>query len=211
MVDPIIASEELQEIPILPEGVPVTMPDLPLSVTINTAEQFKAISDPLRLRILSIIRHQPATAKQIATRLEASPGTIGHHLHVLEKAGLAQVVARRVTRGIIAKYYTRTGRIIKYDVPTEIAGIDYHLEFLDNARDELSEALLDYKEDTEVYCGFPHARISPERAEFYGQRLRELMNDFLQEPIDPEGQVYALSVALFKAPAWQSVIKENEA
>lgn len=210
MVDP-VDNEEFEDIPILPEGVPVAMPDLPLSVTINTAEQFKAISDPLRLKILGIIRHQPATAKQIATRLQASPGTIGHHLHVLEKAGLAQVVARRVTRGIIAKYYTRTGRIIKYDMPPEIVGKAFHVDFLNSARDELAEAILDYNEDIEVYCGFPHARISPERAEFYGERLRELINDFLQEPVDPEGQVYALSVALFKAPAWQSVIKENEA
>jgi DNA-binding transcriptional ArsR family regulator len=210
LVDP-VDNEEFEDIPILPEGVPVAMPDLPLSVTINTAEQFKAISDPLRLKILGIIRHQPATAKQIATRLQASPGTIGHHLHVLEKAGLAQVVARRVTRGIIAKYYTRTGRIIKYDMPPEIVGKAFHVDFLNSARDELAEAILDYNEDIEVYCGFPHARISPERAEFYGERLRELINDFLQEPVDPEGQVYALSVALFKAPAWQSVIKENEA
>ena len=44
-----------------------------------------------------------------------------------------------------------------------------------------------------------------------GVPARVVSSPPLFEPVDPEGQVYALSVALFKAPAWQSVIKENEA
>lgn len=61
-------------------------------------------------------------AKQLAARLGASPGTVGHHLHVLEDAGLAQIVARRVVRGIVAKYYTRTARIFDFDLPVDIIG-----------------------------------------------------------------------------------------
>src|SRR5262249_32758062 len=84
---------------VLPEDVPVTMPDLPPMFTITTEQQLKALGDPTRTRILSIIQNQPATAKQIADNLGATPGTIGHHLQVLEEAGLAQVVARRLVRG----------------------------------------------------------------------------------------------------------------
>src|SRR5215469_16750833 len=109
-------------IPVLPEDVPVTMPELPIRFTITSAQQFKAISDPMRSRILGIIQNQPATAKQIADRLGATPGAIGHHLHVLEAAGLAKVIARRLVRGIVANYYTRTARIFTYDFPDEIAG-----------------------------------------------------------------------------------------
>src|SRR6266851_3846017 len=72
----------------------VTMPELPISLTISTIEQFKAIGDRTRTRILGIIQYQPATAKQIADKLNMSPGTINHHLQVLEAAGLAQIVAR---------------------------------------------------------------------------------------------------------------------
>ena len=104
-------SNELDAIEVLPEDVPVTMPELPPQLVINTLQQFKAISDPIRSRILGIIQNQPATARQIADRLGASPGAIGHHLHVLEAAGLAQVVARRIMRGIIANYYTRANWI----------------------------------------------------------------------------------------------------
>ena len=86
------------EIPLLPEDVPVTMPALPPTLIINTAQQYKAMGDPTRVKILAIIQQQPATAKQIADRLGIAPGTAGHHLQSLEAAGLAQVVARRLVR-----------------------------------------------------------------------------------------------------------------
>src|SRR5579864_8443057 len=85
-------NDDLEAVPVLPENVPVSMPELPISITISSVQQFKAISDPIRSRILGIIQNQPATAKQIADLLGASPGAIGHHLHVLEAAGLAKVI-----------------------------------------------------------------------------------------------------------------------
>src|SRR5262245_26610582 len=57
------------DLPLLPESVPVQMPDLPPRLAITTLEQFRAVSDPVRSRILGIIQNQPATAKQIAQRL----------------------------------------------------------------------------------------------------------------------------------------------
>src|SRR5262245_15794970 len=125
-------------IPVLPGEVPVTMPDLPFKRIINSEQQFKAISDPIRSRILGIIQNQPATAKQIASQLGATPGAIGHHLRVLEEAGLAQVVARRLIRGIVANYYTRTARIFTYDLPSEVVGgAAVALNIVTVARDEL--------------------------------------------------------------------------
>src|SRR6266508_1328897 len=109
-------------IPVLPEGVPVAMPDLPLRRVISTEQQLKAIGDRTRSRILGIIQNQPATAKQIAGRLGATPGAIGHHLHILEAAGLAQIVARRITRGIVANYYTRPAPILPYVPPGGVIG-----------------------------------------------------------------------------------------
>jgi len=100
-------------------------------------QQLKAIGEPVRSRILAIIQNQPATAKQIADRLAATPGAIGHHLHILEAAGLAQVVARRLTRGIVANYYTRTARIFVYDLPSKIAGAEsVELDIITTARDD---------------------------------------------------------------------------
>jgi DNA-binding transcriptional ArsR family regulator len=201
--------DDIDEIPVLPGNVPVTMPELPAQIVINSAQQFKAISDPTRSRILGIIQNQPATAKQIAHMLNASPGAIGHHLHVLEAAGLAQVVARRLIRGIVANYYTRTARIFKYDLPGEVTGnTSMNLKIIAHANEELAEAEANSKEDVNQCAGFPHIRLSPERAKYYSERLQALVDDILQETPDPKGKVYGILVSMFMAPAYmQSVSK----
>jgi DNA-binding transcriptional ArsR family regulator len=190
-------------IPVLPDNVPVEMPDLPTQLVVNTAQQFKAISDPIRSRILGIIQNQPATAKQIADRLGASPGAIGHHLHVLEAAGLAQIVARRLVRGIVANYYTRTAHIFKYDLPREVTGdTSINLDIMAKAYEELAEADANKEEDVYQCAGFPHVRLSPERASYYSERLQTLVDDILLETPDPSGKVYGILVSIFMAPAY---------
>jgi DNA-binding transcriptional ArsR family regulator len=196
-------SDNLDAIPVLPDNVPVTMPELPIRLTITTAQQFKAIAEPVRSRILGIIQNQPATAKQIADRLGATPGAIGHHLHVLEAAGLAKVIARRLVRGIVANYYTRAARIFTYDFPDEGTGSALgSLEIITKARDELAEAAVSVKEDPYQEIAFPHIRVSPERARAYYDRFEALTEDLLRETPDPNGQVYSVLIAMFKAPAY---------
>ena len=193
----------LDAIPVMPEDVPVTMPELPAQVSITTFEQFKAISEPVRSRILGIIQNQPATAKQLADRLGATPGAIGHHLHVLEEAGLAQVVARRLVRGIVASYYTRTARIFTYELPDDVkGGISASLEILDKAHDELAEAQTALKEDRYQCISFPHVRLSPERAHYYMERLDTLLDDLLHEQPAPDGKVYGILMSMFRSPSY---------
>ncbi len=197
------SKEEGDALPVLPENVPVIMPELPAQLVVNTGQQFKAISDPVRSRILGIIQNQPATAKQIADRLGASPGAIGHHLHVLESAGLAHVVARRLVRGIVANYYTRTARIFKYDLPREVTGeTSINLDIMAKAYEELAEAEANKETDVYQYSGLPHIRLSPERARYYSERLRALVDDILQETPDPSGKVYGILVSVFMAPEY---------
>jgi DNA-binding transcriptional ArsR family regulator len=194
------------EPPLLPDGVPVEMPDLPLHLEVTEQQQLAAIGDPTRSHILGVIQHQPATAKQIADRLQLAPGTIGHHLRVLEEAGLVQLVARRLVRGIVAKYYTRTARMFNmhfpHDAELESAST---LNILDAARNRLAEALLVNEPDPLSRVGFPHARLSPDRARAYQERLEQLLNDFLNEPPAPDGRVYGLCGALFASPAYMQV------
>ena len=197
------SKDDIDSIPVLAGDIPVTMPDLPIYIVINTLQQFKAISDPIRSRILGIIQNQPATAKQIADNLKASPGAIGHHLHVLEAAGLAQIVARRLVRGIVANYYTRTARIFKYDLPREVTGnTSINLDIMAKAYEEQAEA--ETNKDVDVYqcASFPHVRLSPERAEYYSKRIRVLLDDILLETPDPEGKVYGVLVSMFMSPAY---------
>lgn len=196
-------SVERNEPEVLPEDVPVTMPDLPLSLDVDTPQQMKALADPIRHRILGIILSRPATAKQVADRLKMPPGTIGHHLQVLEAAGLAKVVARRLVRGIVAKYYTRTARIFLYNFPDVVTGkVPALVSFLTDARDELAETLVDGGPDMLVKTAFPHARLTVERQAYFERRLMELVDEFIAEPPTGEGTVFSLSVALFQSPPY---------
>ena len=51
-------------------------------------QSFKALSDPVRLEILSLLRRGPMAAGDIAAHFEVSGATISHHLSVLRDAGL---------------------------------------------------------------------------------------------------------------------------
>jgi DNA-binding transcriptional ArsR family regulator len=192
---------------VLPADVPVRMPNLPYRRAITTLEQVKAIYDPTRSRILGIIQNQPATAKQIAQALNMPPGTVGYHLQVLESAGLAQVVARRLIRGIVATYYTRTARIFQYDLPPEVAGqFSATMEIMIHARDELADALADYGEGMFGRTGFPHARLSPERVAYYQRKMDELMEEMIQETPDSNGDVHGFYGAFFLSPRFMQQV-----
>ena len=202
-------TKETEEV--LTEDIPVTMPELPARLTVNTVQQLKALGGATRSRILSIIQLQPATAKQIADRLGIAPGTIGHHLQVLEAAGLAQIVARRLVHGITAKYYTRTARIFVFDFPSEVSdNVTITLDMHTKVRDEMFETLSEdenNKRDAafpEGRCttAFPHARLSTARAAEYSKRISAIIDDLIQEPPDPDGKVYGFYSAMFVAPSY---------
>jgi DNA-binding transcriptional ArsR family regulator len=188
-----------REAPILPDSVPVKMPDLPARFDITTAAQLRAIGDPTRERILAIIQQQPRTAKQLATQLGASTGSIGHQLRVLEKAGLAKVVARRMTRGIVAKYYTRAARVFHFDIDTPKQ--QQVFDIVKYALADLREAL-DEDTDTPVRSAYPRVRLSDKRAAYFDKKLAKLVDELLAEPPDPNGQTWSLLGAFFRSPRY---------
>lgn len=76
--------------------IPLTAPD-----AAKLAPMFKAMGDPLRLRMLSMIAARDEVCVcEIAPAFELSSGTISHHLRLLREAGL--VTAER--RGTFVYY-----------------------------------------------------------------------------------------------------------
>lgn len=208
-----VAIERARDEPEEQREGPPAMPDLPPTLTLDTDQQLKAIADPVRSRILGIIQTRPATAMQIAKRLGKSPGTVGHHLEVLEAAGLAQVVATRMVHGITAKYYTRTARIFNFHFSPDVTGQNYTtIDILRTASRELTESLAAYGEKPEVVpqSGFPHIRVSAERARVYQDRLEELLDELVGEPLDPNGRVYGIFTAMFLAPPYLQDAETDE-
>src|SRR5215469_8143516 len=136
------SQDDPKDVEILPDSVPVEMPALPPRLVVKSEQQIKAAFDPLRGRILQLIRERPATAKQLAAQLEVAPSLVVYHLQVLEAAGLVRLVAQRRVHGIIAKYYARTAQVFIFDPNREVTGQPpVQLLLLNQARDELLEAL----------------------------------------------------------------------
>jgi DNA-binding transcriptional ArsR family regulator len=187
--------------PILPDDVPVVMPELPARLPITTPEQLSALGDPLRERILAIIQQQPRTAKQLAVQLGKSTGSIGYQLRVLERAGLAQIVAQRLKRGIVAKYYTRTARLFVFDADTpaqhEPAGLNIVRYGLADLREAIAEQPV-----LRGHSAYPRVRLSPERARYYDQKIHALIDELLAEP-QQDGEAWSLLVAFFQSPRYE--------
>jgi putative molybdopterin biosynthesis protein len=70
----------------------------------------KILADPRRLEILRILMTAPATLTQLGQDLGEHPAQVRHHLKLLEKAGLVELVDQRVVRGFVEKYYRARAR-----------------------------------------------------------------------------------------------------
>ncbi len=83
--------------------VPLSSESLPSAVARGLAGSFKALSEPARLRLLSLILAQPGGETcvcNLVAPLGLSQPTVTHHLQVLHRAGLL----RREKRGIWVYY-----------------------------------------------------------------------------------------------------------
>jgi DNA-binding transcriptional ArsR family regulator len=165
---------------------------------VEDPKQHRALADALRARIVMLLRERAASTTELATVLETPKGTVGHHLKVLESAGLIRVVRTRQVRALTEKFYGRVARlfVLKGDdaLPDELRGGVLAAMMLRQAADELVAG--GDEEDTSALL---HVRLDPAARRRFEQRLNRLTAD-LQRADDPEGGSYALAYALFRAP-----------
>lgn len=65
----------------------------------------KALSHPLRVRILAILEERTASPVQIADQLDASLGVVSYHVRTLERLGLVKLVRTNPVRGAVEHHY----------------------------------------------------------------------------------------------------------
>jgi DNA-binding transcriptional ArsR family regulator len=106
-----------------------------------TVLEAKALSHPLRVRILRLCGQQELTNKQLADRLGSEPGTVLYHVRLLVEAGLLQQAPVRTgEHGALEKPYRSTGRSWWLDNPLADAQPDARLAPFLAFQDELREA-----------------------------------------------------------------------
>ena len=162
-------------------------------------EHFKAFADPTRQRIVNLLYERAATTKQLAEALGQLPGSIAHHLKVLEKAGLVRVVRTRRVRAIMEKYYGNTYRRVvfsdrDFSWREDLPGVEP--TFM--VRQALEEFDFETRhDDPRLNMSFyGHARIPASRAGDFAERVLELAEEFEFEHV-PGEKVYAFLAAVF--------------
>jgi DNA-binding transcriptional ArsR family regulator len=167
-------------------------------LVVQEPKQLRALGDFTRGRIIGLLGQRAASTTELAAALDMPKGTVGHHLKVLEKAGLIRVVRTRQVRALTEKYYGRVARLF------ELKGVDTDEDLrvgaisammLRHAADEAAEAIVDEKGKTAI----GRVRLTAKDAARFTRRLDRLQEDF-RDAADPEGELHVLSIALFRSP-----------
>jgi DNA-binding transcriptional ArsR family regulator len=72
---------------------------------IDDPRYVKALTHPLRIRILALLEEREASPVQLAERLDATLGTVAYHVRTLQKLGLIELVATHQRRGATEHVY----------------------------------------------------------------------------------------------------------
>lgn len=181
------------------------VPDYDLADTLEVGEPaaIAAFSQATRQRILAHLLERAASTKTLADALELSPGTVGHHLKVLEEAGLVRVVRTRQVRAVTERYYGRTARTFLLNPPQD--GSVRAPAPMPMLREALREARP--REDAGGGQTIRYARIPPERADEWLGRLGELAAEFAGQPRDGD-TIYGLVAAVFPTD-WRTLPSEE--
>ena len=142
-----------------------------------------------------LLRERAASITELAEVLSSPKGTVGHHVKVLEQAGLIRVVRTRKVRALTQKYYGRVAKlfVLRSDeaLPEELGSLASMM--LQQAADE---ALASRTEKDQ--SALLHVRLTEKDLVRFQKRLNRLVADF-QRADDPGGDTHALALALFRS------------
>jgi DNA-binding transcriptional ArsR family regulator len=73
--------------------------------TIDDPRYVKAMSHPLRVRIIAMLTEREASPLQLSEWLGATVGTVSYHVRTLHRLGVIKLVRKRQVRGAIQHFY----------------------------------------------------------------------------------------------------------
>jgi DNA-binding transcriptional ArsR family regulator len=162
---------------------------------VRETEQFRALGDDLRSQIVVLLRDHAASTTELAEQLGLPKGTVGHHLKVLEKAGLVRVVRTRKVRALTENYFGRTARLFIFK-STDADGEDVR-NVAAAALRRAAEELLPIGDDGRTTFAVVRARLTDADAKRLTKRLEKLIDDF-RAAESATGNEYGLAAALYE-------------
>ena len=178
------------------------LPDYHLAdeLEVESSAALKALADPTRSTIITLLEERAASINQLAKALSKPKGSVGHHVKALESAGLIRVVRTRQVRAITEKFYGRTAR---WFLLTGLKDSEWSRDFA--VQQALGSAVS--SDDLPATVTARYARIPADRANEYIAELIALVDRFKAE--SPAGDtVYAMVAGVF--PTDQPFIAPDE-
>ena len=170
----------------------------------NGLEQVRALSHPLRLRLLELFAHEPRTTKQAAEVLGEPPTRLYHHVAALERAGLIRLRETRQNRGTTEKYYEvvkplqPVGREVLKDKDARRDLASMGLVVFNQARNELVRALASDDVPENLVAVRAVFRLTPTAAKEVRRELVGILKKLKarKKPLRGKPRRYALTIAL---------------
>ena len=167
-------------------------------LTIRGREQLHAIGDPTRWRILGRLLDGPASIQELAVALGAAKGTIGHHVRVLESAGLIRLAETTRVRGVTEKRYLRVAR--QFRLPeTDEDGAEADTANLP-IRAALAEARPSRGKSDPSTSFVVRARMPAERAKRFADLIKQIAEEFA-DGAPGTGETFGFVGAIY-TPDW---------
>ena len=171
-------------------------PDYELAdrMALTRPAQVKAIGHPLRTMILQLLHERAATVTELAAAVERPKSTVAHHVDVLTRNGLLQVVRTRKVRAIEERFYGRTARMFHVAAEPSPAGEQMPGDFNDFevAARESAKAF----EQGRLWGFIRHARISEDQASQFWDQMAELVDEFDRMPRSGE-TMYGFAIGIY--------------
>lgn len=171
-------------------------PDYELAdrMALTRPDQVKAIGHPLRTMILQLLHERAATVTELAEAVERPKSTVAHHVDVLTRNGLLQVVRTRKVRAVEERFYGRTARMFHVAAEPSPAGEQMPGDFNDFevAARESAKAF----EKGRLWGFIRHARISEDQAAQFWDQMAELVDEFDRMPRSGE-TMYGFAIGIY--------------
>jgi DNA-binding transcriptional ArsR family regulator len=175
-------------------------------LTVSSPEQLHALGNSTRWRILGRLMDGPASIQELAGALGAAKGTIGHHVHVLEDAGLIRLVERKRVRGVVEKRYARVARQFRLPEADRVPAESRQEIGTMPLRQAIAEASPASGQDDPSMSLVIRARMPAERARRFAAMIEVLAAEFA-DGAPGTGETYGLVAGIYR-PNWTDRAEE---